>query len=65
MDHIVDAAQGHAQAVPVPDIPDEKAKAGVVKLLAHVELLELVPGIDHDPPRLIALEDGPDVLFSE
>src|SRR5690606_25364035 len=49
----------------VADVADEVAHLRRVVFLLHLELLEFVAREHHDPARLVARQDGPDVLLSE
>ena len=65
VDHDVHAVHGLRQAFLVAHVTDEVAHAGRVEFLRHLVLLELVAREDHDARRLVALQQGFDVLLAE
>ena len=57
MDHVIHAVQGAPEPCLIPHIPDEKAELIVrvqsLELILHLELLELIPGIDDQLLRIV------------
>lgn len=54
--HIVNPAHRHGEPVGIPHVTDEIAHAGGVEDLLHLELFQLVAGVDDQPFRLVAFQ---------
>lgn len=46
MDYVIDAVHGFSQTNPIPHVTDEIAHHGLVEDLPHLELLELIAGVN-------------------
>ena len=65
MNDEIDALHGGAQALAIPHIADEIAHGGLIELLLHLVLLQLVARIDHETARLEIPQQITDPFASE